>query len=129
MPGKQGSWPSRRRLTLAWPSLRWACLAGLGKVSRSSWSFFGLPDLLRNSPSTVLAHYNIGLVKVQLPSLDERTFQERDLYLVTGKEKLPLPGGNTWLQQGWQQTTEVGHDCLWDADQACCQAQRPAGKP
>ena len=35
----------------------------------------------------MLDHYDIGLVKVQLPSLSERTFQERDFYLVTGKEQ------------------------------------------
>ena len=52
----------------------------------------GLSELLRNSPATVEEHYSdSNLLSVKTVAANVRTFPQRDLYLLTGQEKLPLP--------------------------------------
>jgi len=58
-----------------------------------------LTDLLRNSSAVVKAHYSTGLVTVTCASGSVRTFPQDRLWLLTGKEKLPLPEVTPDLRQ------------------------------
>ena len=67
----------------------------------------GQTDLVRNSPAVVQSHYDSGLVCVQLPSGSMRTFPQSDLYLLTGKEKVPLPEKTPALNKVKKQLQEL----------------------
>jgi len=63
----------------------------------------GLPELLRNTTASVLKHFVDGRCLVKCLSGTERVFAEADLYLLTGKEKLPLPSKAADMRRvpGW----------------------------
>ena len=60
---------------------------------------FGLPSLLRNSPARVETHYTTGLATVMTASGTVRSFEQHKLYVLTGKEKLPLPEDTPDMRQ------------------------------
>ena len=64
---------------------------GAWETQRVRLTAFGLSPLLRNSPAVVNSHYDTGLLTVTLTSGSQRTFPQRDLYLLTGTEKLMMP--------------------------------------